>query len=64
MQHENNKVVQNTLKNLTIFIPILLAENHQLIISNNSRVEVEVVNRITVVKADEDIEPLDAANLA
>ncbi|CAD8068775.1 unnamed protein product [Paramecium sonneborni] len=64
MKHENNKIVQNTLKNLTIFIPILLAENHQLIISNNSKVEVEVVNRITVVKADEDIEPLEAANLA
>ncbi|CAD8148342.1 unnamed protein product [Paramecium octaurelia] len=64
MQHENNKVVQNTLKNLTIFIPILFAENHKLITSNNSKVEVEVINRITVVKADEDIEPLDAANLA
>jgi hypothetical protein len=31
-----------------------------LIVSNNPKVEVEVVDRITIVKADEDVERLEA----
>jgi hypothetical protein len=64
MRDDDFRVASNSLRHLTVFIPILLAEHHALIVSNNPKVEVEVVNRLTVVKVDEDVEPLEAANLA
>lgn len=64
LYEENNKVIVNTLLHLTTFIPIMLAEQNPLLIKNNPKAEVEIINRLTVIKVDEDVEPLEATNLA
>lgn len=67
MSHDNFEIVRNSLRLLQCLIAVIY-EDHEicqrLMFSSNPKVEVEVNNRLTVIKAEEEVDPLEAEDLA